>query len=130
MSHGTGGTRAQPQTTTARTTMTGTSLTHTQALIAQAIAAGHRYGFDIISATGLPSGTVYPALRRLEESGFIRGRWEDERHAHDENRPARRYYEIRPLGEKALAAALERFRHLRDLRLPATAGMATGRSKA
>ncbi|MFN7929787.1 MAG: hypothetical protein U0Y68_17950 [Blastocatellia bacterium] len=40
------------------------------ALILQAVENGYRYGFDVMTITGLPSGTVYPALRRLEEAGF------------------------------------------------------------
>ncbi|MCG8469139.1 MAG: PadR family transcriptional regulator, partial [Gemmatimonadetes bacterium] len=34
--------------------------------VLHAVAVGRRYGFDIMDSTGLPSGTVYPALRRLE----------------------------------------------------------------
>ena len=34
--------------------------------VLQAIAAGAEYGFDIIEATSLASGTVYPALSRHE----------------------------------------------------------------
>ena len=35
-----------------------------------------RHGFDIMDATGLPSGTVYPILGRLERDGYVRSRWE------------------------------------------------------
>ena len=45
----------------------GVRLSHTSALILQSIGAAHHYGFDVMDVTGLPSGTVYPALRRLEE---------------------------------------------------------------
>jgi hypothetical protein len=41
-------------------------LSHTAAMILQAIEAGFVYGFSIMEMTGLPSGTVYPAMRRLE----------------------------------------------------------------
>src|SRR5688572_19862296 len=41
-------------------------LTYSSALVLQAIASGYRYGFDVMDVTGLPSGTVYPALRKLE----------------------------------------------------------------
>ena len=34
--------------------------------VLRAIAGGAEYGFDIIEATGLASGTVYPALSRHE----------------------------------------------------------------
>ena len=43
-------------------------------LVLQALACGHRYGFDVMDATGLPSGTVYPVLRRLEKEGLVRAR--------------------------------------------------------
>ena len=41
-------------------------LSYTMALTLQAIENGYGYGFDIMAVTGLASGTVYPALRRLE----------------------------------------------------------------
>ena len=43
-------------------------LSYTMALILQALDHGYRYGFDIMTITGLASGTVYPALRRLEDA--------------------------------------------------------------
>ena len=42
------------------------SLSHTAAMILQAIHAGRISGFGVMEVTGLPSGTVYPAMRRLE----------------------------------------------------------------
>ena len=50
-------------------------------LVMQAIGAGHRHGFDIVEVTRYPTGTVYPALRRLERDGYVRSRWEAERAA-------------------------------------------------
>ena len=44
-------------------------------LVMQAIGAGHRHGFDIVEVTGYPTGTVYPALRRLERDGYVRSHW-------------------------------------------------------
>ena len=70
--------------------------------VLQAIANEHQYGFDIIDVTGLPSGTVYPALSRLERDGYVRSAWEDETRAHHEGRPARRYYRITAPGVRAL----------------------------
>ena len=43
-------------------------LSHTAAMILQTIHAGQIYGFSVMEATGLPSGTVYPAMRRLEQT--------------------------------------------------------------
>ena len=56
-------------------------------LVLQALVRGYRYGFDIMDATGLPSGTVYPILSRLEELGLARSAWEDQRIAVKEKRP-------------------------------------------
>jgi DNA-binding PadR family transcriptional regulator len=89
--------------------MSEIALTHTSSLILRTIAAGSSYGFDIMEATGLPSGTVYPALRRLEQLELIRSRWEKESKALAEQRPARKYYKLTPLGDKALAKAVQRY---------------------
>jgi PadR family transcriptional regulator, regulatory protein PadR len=80
--------------------------------VLQAIANGFEYGFDIIDHTGLPSGTVYPALSRLERDGLVRSSWEDERTAHREGRPARRYYRITAPGARALDESLTYYRSL------------------
>ena len=80
--------------------------------VLNAIARGSEYGFDIIDATGLPSGTVYPALSRLERDGYLKSGWEDARTAHAEKRPARRYYRLTAHGSGALAAAVARLRAL------------------
>jgi PadR family transcriptional regulator PadR len=80
--------------------------------VLRAVADGYEYGFDIIDTTGLPSGTVYPVLSRLERDGYVRSAWEDESAAHREGRPARRYYRVTAQGAKALSAALEHYRSL------------------
>jgi PadR family transcriptional regulator PadR len=84
--------------------------------ILNAVANGVRYGFDIMDRTELPSGTVYPALSRLERDGLVRSHWEDLERAHGDRRPPRRYYRVTPHGERALAAALERLQALKPLR--------------
>jgi DNA-binding PadR family transcriptional regulator len=83
--------------------------------ILNAIGNGYRHGFDIIDVTELPGGTVYPALGRLEDEGLVSSRWEDPKIAHQEGRPPRRYYELRPAGERYLADALRQFRQLERL---------------
>src|SRR5262245_59184742 len=87
-------------------------LTYSTAVILQAVSNGYLYGFDIIDATGLPGGTVYPALRRLEEAGFLDSRWEKPSIAQAEPRPQRKYYELTREGHEALALALKRYRLL------------------
>lgn len=92
--------------------MSRSYLSFSAAVILQALARGYRYGFDIMDATGLPSGTVYPALRRLERQRFISASWEPHHVAQRELRPPRRYYEVTALGRKALAEAVQRYRLL------------------
>jgi len=60
----------------------------------------------------LPSGTVCPALRRLEDSGFVESKWEKHQIAQKELRPPRKYYELTKGGDGALAEALKRYRML------------------
>jgi len=81
-------------------------------MVLHALARGHRYGFDVIEQTGLTSGTVYPALERLESRGFARSRWEDAEVAHEEKRPPRRYFEITDEGKAELIRALDRYKAL------------------
>ncbi len=85
------------------------SLTYPTADVLLAIRAGYRYGFDVMDATGLPNGTVYPLLRRLERRGVLAGAWESESKARAEQRPARRYYRLTKAGEAALEEVAERF---------------------
>jgi DNA-binding PadR family transcriptional regulator len=90
-------------------------VTYQTALVLEALAAGRHHGFDIMDATDLPSGTVYPILRRLEEDGLARARWERERVARREQRPPRRYYELTAAGMAKLADARARFRAMAAL---------------
>ena len=85
------------------------SLTYPTAAVLLAIRNGHRYGFDIMDATGLPDGTVYPILRRLERRGVLSGRWEEADAARSEQRPQRRYYALTPVGEESIAEVETRF---------------------
>jgi PadR family transcriptional regulator PadR len=94
------------------------SLSYSAAVILHAVSNGYRYGFDIMDVTGLPSGTVYPALRRMERARLVLSSWEDEVAAQREGRPARKYYEISTAGEESLAQALGRYRNMERL-LPA-----------
>ena len=88
--------------------MSAPRLTYPTVLVLYAVAYGRAYGFDIIDATGLGSGTVYPILRRLERARLLRGTAERARDAHAEGRPARRTYTVTGAGMEALHAALER----------------------
>lgn len=84
-------------------------LSHTAAIILQAIHAGCIYGFSIMEQTGLPSGTVYPALRRLDRDLLIRSEWEKQAIADRELRPPRKYYKLSRLGKTTLEASQKRY---------------------
>ncbi len=77
--------------------------------VLKAVCDGPAYGLEIMAATGQPSGTVYPALGRLEERGFVTTHWESNATARKEARPRRRYYRITAAGSKELVAALTRW---------------------
>lgn len=94
-------------------------LSHTAALILHAIAVGYRYGFSIMESTGLPSGTVYPALRRLESDALIKSQWEPQTIADKEQRPPRKYYKVTAAASAVLAASRSRYPLLAALTAPA-----------
>lgn len=87
----------------------GFNLTFPTAAVLLAVHYGHRYGFGIMDATGLPDGTVYPILRRLERRGALEARWEDEAAAHADGRPPRRYYGLTPEGLRVVGEVRSRF---------------------
>ena len=70
-----------------------------------------------MAATGLTSGSVYPALDRLEGLRLVSSSWEDEASAHAEGRPARRYFRLTSAGASALRTALAKYKTLRPVRI-------------
>jgi PadR family transcriptional regulator, regulatory protein PadR len=64
--------------------------------------ASPRYGYDIMKAARLPSGTLYPLLARLERQKLVTSAWETPQH--DGQRP-RKYYQL--TGEGIRVARLE-----------------------
>ncbi|HSG49410.1 MAG TPA: helix-turn-helix transcriptional regulator [Longimicrobiales bacterium] len=95
--------------------MTPIRLTQATALVLRAMTAGHRYGFEIMEASGLPSGTVYPVLRRLEEWGHVTSHWEEEAEARTQGRPRRRLYALTRAGMALAGTARERLAEARRL---------------
>ncbi len=73
------------------------------------LAKEQKYGFQILHELrdrsngffDLKEGTLYPALRRLEERGFVESRWQE-----PERGMPRKYYRLTSRGRKALAEAL------------------------
>jgi DNA-binding PadR family transcriptional regulator len=90
-------------------------LTYPTTLVLHALAHGFRHGFDILDVTGLPSGTVYPILRRLEHEELVSADWEDVAIARDELRPPRRYYQLTAAGHLVLKTALGRYQVPRSI---------------
>lgn len=78
---------------------------HLDALLLAALEDGPRHGYAVIEAlrqvTGgqldLPTGTIYPALRRLEAAGLITGSWSVV------SGRRRRAYRLTPAGARALS---------------------------
>ncbi len=58
----------------------------------------------------LNQGTLYPALVRLEQKGWIRGSWQ-----RTENNREAKFYALTPAGGRALRRAAERWRRLAGL---------------
>ena len=96
-----------------------TKLSHTAAMILQAVNAGYGYGFSVMEMTGLPSGTVYPAMRRLERDELIQSHWEKQSIADAEQRPPRKYYKMTKAGKATLEASRKRYPLLAKL-IPST----------
>jgi PadR family transcriptional regulator PadR len=77
---------------------------HLEGLLLATLEAGPRHGYAIIDAVrassaghiDLPTGTVYPALHRLERAGLVTSAWSTDR-----PRP-RRTYQLTAAGRRAL----------------------------
>ena len=105
------------------------NLTYPTALVHEALARGFHHGLQIMDATGLPSGTVYPLLRRLDREGLVSSRWAKPAIARREQRPPRRYYQLTAAGEALRAVALDRF-HAIEILIGARKKLRTARSEA
>ena len=84
-------------------------LSYAVAMVLQSIALGHVYGYRVMEVTGLPSGTVYPALGRLERDELILSRWEKQAKAEAAQRPPRKYYKVTRAGNAMLQVARARY---------------------
>lgn len=74
------------------------------------------YGLELAETAGLPVGSIYPILARLERSRWIEGVFEDIDPVR-EGRRARRYYRLTALGAKSARTAVEEVRSFFGLRL-------------
>jgi len=77
---------------------------HLDGMLLAALEAGPCHGYAIMEAMragsrgqfDLPTGTIYPALHRLERAGLIRAAWSEE------TGRRRRVYQLTPAGRRAL----------------------------
>lgn len=84
---------------------------HLGSLILAIVEAGPIHGYGVAEALhersggliDLPTGTLYPALRRLERHGYLRSTWSTS------NGRQLRVYEITPAGQTALEADRQEF---------------------
>ena len=60
--------------------------------------AAPRYGYDLMKAARLPSGTLYPLLARLEHQGLVVSAWETPQR---EGQRPRKYYQLTADGTAA-----------------------------
>src|ERR1022692_4257719 len=75
--------------------------------------SARQYGYDLMKAAGLPSGTLYPMLARLHDQGLVTSAWEPQPDD-ARGRPPRKYYQL--TGEGIHVARLELARASSDLR--------------
>jgi PadR family transcriptional regulator PadR len=57
------------------------------------------YGLSVVRASGVPAGTTYTILRRLEDEGLVDSYWE-QIDARDAGRPPRRFYSLNAAGRR------------------------------
>ena len=91
--------------------MTIRRVTQPTVLVLQSLLAepGRRwYGLELCRATGLPSGTLYPIIARMEHEGWLASQWEDPKLHERQGRPRRRYYWITAAGAAEAMELLER----------------------
>lgn len=77
---------------------------HLDGMLLAALEEGPRHGYAVMEVLragsggrfDLPTGTVYPALRRLERAGLVSTRWSEE------GGRRRRIYELTPAGRRTL----------------------------
>jgi PadR family transcriptional regulator PadR len=80
---------------------------HLDTLLLASLENGPRHGYAVREALrerggtrfDLPTGTIYPALRRLEAAGLVNGTW-----AEADGQRRRRVYQLTPAGRRRLAS--------------------------
>lgn len=84
-------------------------------LVLKALSLGRMHGYGIAQRIGqmaedmlhVEEGTLYPALYRIEQRGWIAGKW-----GVSENNRRARFYALTPVGRKRLAAEQAHWKYL------------------
>ena len=69
--------------------------------------AAPHYGYDLMKAARLASGTLYPMLARLQQEGLVDSEWEAPR-PDPGGRPPRKYYRLTAEGQRVAGLELAR----------------------
>ena len=72
-------------------------------LILSELGSQPQYGYALMKATGLKSGTLYPILMRLTDRGLLIASWERPQNS---GRPPRQSYQLTPKGRAYARDAL------------------------
>lgn len=73
--------------------------------------AGRFYGYELLQASGMKSGSLYPVLGRFEDYGWITGEMQES----PGGRPPRRVYILDPTGADAARAEVDRYLEKKQL---------------
>lgn len=87
--------------------------------------SGLRYGYELMKAARLASGTLYPLLTRLEGEEMVTSEWET---PSEEGQRPRRYYKLTGEGVRIARRELAELSHDRPRVTGSTARPATGSS--
>jgi transcriptional regulator len=87
-------------------------------LILQTLQWGPHHGYGIVQALHtnsgdalqIETGSLYPALHRLERQGWVRSEWKQ-----TESNQRARFYRITATGKKQLASDLSRWKHMVEI---------------
>jgi len=98
-------------------------LTHATVAVAMELMAkpqSEHWGYEILKASGLGTGSAYTILQRFVDEGILEDTWEDPAIAESEKRPPRRLYRLTPTGAVQLGALLRRAQSEQRFTLGAT----------
>lgn len=94
---------------------------HLETMVLAVLERGDAHGFEVLrgleeagcGALRLKEGSLYPALYRLEQSGHVRGRWEEA--TRGRRGPRRRIYRLTQKGTRKLAEGRHEWQHFVDV---------------